>query len=90
MAGILPVAFGIVKSALSLVFYAFQMALKLLLYLVQFLPQYIIFCVISSLFISIFMLGGFIGPLLGIMYFYYTVYKLYMCFNNNTPTSECL
>ena len=90
MAGILPVAFGIVKSVLVLLFHSLQRIVNIFLYLILFLPRYIEFCVISSLFISIFMLGGFIGPLLGIMYFYYTVYKLYMCFNNNTPTSECL
>ena len=90
MAGILPVAFGIVKSVLSLVFHSLLRIINIILYLILFLPRYILFCVISSLFISIFMLGGFIGPLLGIMYFYYTVYKLYTCFNNNTPTSECL
>ena len=90
MAGILPVAFGIIKSALNLVSQAFLYASYILFNLLKIYPKYIIFCVVSSLFISIFMLGGFIGPLLGIIYFYYSVYKLYSCFNNNIPSSNCL
>ena len=90
MAGILPVAFGIVKSSLNLVSQGFLYALHILLSLLMLYPKYIIFCVVSSLFISIFMLGGFIGPLLGIIYFYYSVYKLYSCFNNNIPSNKCL
>ena len=88
MAGILPVAFGIVKSSLSLVIEGFKIAFVLILSSWPYLLKYIELCIIVSLFVSIFMLGSFIGPVLGIMYFYYKVYQLYVCFDSNK--AECL
>ena len=50
---------------------------------------YLKICFISSLFISLFMLGGIVTPLLGIIYMYYIFYKRFKCWNNNIPENKC-
>ena len=50
---------------------------------------YLQFCVFTSLFFSLFLLGGTIVPLFAILYLYYVLYKRIKCFNNNIPGDEC-
>ena len=50
---------------------------------------YLEFCVFTSLFFSLFLLGGTIVPLFALLYLYYVLYKRIKCFNNNTPGDEC-
>jgi hypothetical protein len=42
--------------------------------------KYLYFCIISSLIISIFLLGGLVTPFIGIVYIYYLLYKRIKCF----------
>ena len=55
--------------------------------------KYLYFCIISSLFLSIFMFGGIVTPFIGILYIYFLLYKRIKCFYNkgkqNQPP-ECL
>ena len=53
------------------------------------LKLYLKFCVISSIFLSLFMLGGIIAPLIGIVYVYYMLYQRMVCWSKNIPDSKC-
>ena len=55
--------------------------------------KYLWFCLVSSLFISIFLFGGIITPFIGIIYIYYLLYKRIKCFYNKDKfpkPPECL
>ena len=43
----------------------------------------------SSVFISFFILGGFITPLIGIIYIYYVFFKRMKCWSQNIPQDRC-
>jgi len=50
---------------------------------------YLKICVASSVFISFFILGGFITPLIGIIYIYYVFFKRIKCWSKNIPQDNC-
>jgi hypothetical protein len=51
---------------------------------------YIKLCFITSFFISLFLMGGIVTPLVGIIYMYYIFYKRLKCWNNNIPENKCV
>jgi hypothetical protein len=51
---------------------------------------YLKICLASSVFITFFMLGGFITPLLGIIYIYYVFFKRLKCWSKNIPQDKCV
>ena len=51
---------------------------------------YLKFCLYSSIFITLFLLGGLVTPFVGIVYMYTVFYKKIKCYNNNIPDSKCL
>ena len=51
--------------------------------------KYLKFCFISSLFITLFLLGGLVTPFIGLVYMYYMFYKKIKCYNKNIPDSKC-
>ena len=53
------------------------------------LKLYLKFCIASSIFISLFMLGGIVTPLIGILYVYYVLYKRMVCWSKNIPDEKC-
>jgi|TARA_B110000914_G_C15511054_1_gene470884 hypothetical protein len=50
---------------------------------------YLKICLATSIFITFFMLGGFITPLLGIIYIYYVFFKRLKCWSKNIPQDKC-
>jgi hypothetical protein len=50
---------------------------------------YVRFCLYSSIFICLFMLGGLVTPFIGLLYMYYMIYKKIKCYNKNIPDSQC-
>ena len=50
---------------------------------------YLKICIASSVFISLFILGGFITPLIGIIYIYYVFFKRIKCWSKNIPQNSC-
>lgn len=50
---------------------------------------YLKICIASSVFISLFILGGFITPLIGILYIYYVFFKRIKCWSKNIPQDSC-
>ena len=53
------------------------------------IKMYLKICIISSIFITLFMFGGIVTPLIGIIYIYYVFYKKMKCWSKNIPDSEC-
>ena len=49
----------------------------------QLFISFLIFCVMSSLFFSLFMFGGIFAPLAVVFYMYYLIYKKIQCFNKD-------
>lgn len=52
--------------------------------------QYLKFCLYSSIFITLFLLGGLVTPFIGLVYMYYIFYKKIKCYNKNIPDSKCV
>ena len=51
---------------------------------------YLKICLASSVFITCFIMGGFITPLLGIIYIYYVFFKRIKCWSKNIPQDKCV
>ena len=51
--------------------------------------MYLKICVISSIFLTLFMFGGIVTPFIGIIYIYYVFYKKLKCWSNDIPESKC-
>ena len=79
---------GIVKSIISSISVIAQFAISGSV--IGLIKLYLKFCVISSTFISLFLLGGFITPLISIIYIYYVLYKKMKCWANNIPDNKCV
>jgi len=50
---------------------------------------YLKICLATSIFITFFMLGGFITPLLGIIYIYDVFFKRLKCWSKNISQDKC-
>ena len=79
---------GIVKAIFSFISSIAQFIMSVGFSII--LVAYLKFCVISSTFISLFLLGGFITPLISIIYIYYVLYKKMKCWANNIPDNKCV
>jgi len=56
---------------------------------IELLIMYLKFCFFSSVFLSLFMFGGIITPLIGILYTYYILYQKMKCWSKNIPDDKC-
>jgi len=53
------------------------------------LKKFLWFCLYTSIFITIFAVGGIITVFIGMVYAYLAIYKKFKCFNSNIPDKSC-
>ena len=51
--------------------------------------KFLWFCFYTSLFITVFAVGGIITVFIGMVYAYLAIYKKFKCFNSNIPDASC-
>jgi len=53
------------------------------------LKKFLWFCLYTSIFITIFAVGGILTVFIGMVYAYLAIYKKFKCFNSNIPDKSC-
>ena len=53
------------------------------------LQKFLWFCLYTSIFITIFAVGGIITVFIGMIYTYLAIYKKFKCFNSKIPDESC-
>ena len=53
------------------------------------LKKFLWFCLYTSIFITIFAVGGILTVFIGMVYAYIAIYKKFKCFNSKIPDESC-